>query len=159
MINILPPHVCTNLKEPHKESKCVKRNNTNKNVVITKWTSLLTDGSLMKHSWASVVKTFTQSQSGEPRPVTARLILWQDVFMRRSVSRYACFFFHAFIFHWALWMPTTSLINTHSDVHKGGQWGQLAPPSWPNCWKTHAKVPSWEPKCVLKCPLGSQNVC
>ena len=31
------------------------------------------------------------------------------------------------------------------------------PPSWPNCWKTHTKVPSWEPKRTLKCPLGWQN--
>ena len=28
---------------------------------------------------------------------------------------------------------------------------------WPNCWKTWAKVPSWEPKHALKCPLRWQK--
>ena len=27
-----------------------------------------------------------------------------------------------------------------------------------NCWKTRAKVPSWEPKHAQKCPPGSQNM-
>ena len=56
--------------------------------------------------------------------------------------------------------------------------GVVSPTSWPNCWKTCAKVPSWEPKhvksallgaktcakvpswepnCAQKCPPGSQN--
>ena len=34
-----------------------------------------------------------------------------------------------------------------SGVHNDG----------PNCWKMHAKVPSWEPKHALKCPHGWQN--
>ena len=28
---------------------------------------------------------------------------------------------------------------------------------WPDCWKTCAKVLSWEPKRMLKCPLAWQN--
>ena len=34
------------------------------------------------------------------------------------------------------------------DVHMGGQ----LPPSWPNCWRTCTKVPSWEPKKCAKVP-------
>ena len=33
------------------------------------------------------------------------------------------------------------------------QWGGMG---GPNCWKTHTKVASWEPKRTLKCLLGSQ---
>ena len=33
------------------------------------------------------------------------------------------------------------------------------PPLVAQLLQNHAKVPAWEPKRVLKCPLGSQNVC
>lgn len=30
-------------------------------------------------------------------------------------------------------------------------------PWWPNCWKMHAKVLSWKPKHMPKCPLGAKT--
>ena len=37
------------------------------------------------------------------------------------------------------------------------QWCAQGGRSWLECWKTCAKVPSWEPKGMSKCPLRRQN--